>query len=310
MLLRNLLLIVGITALLAGGVLAVLWVTAAPKRSSAAAPELREGILIAAHPIATGSLLRPDDLAWKEVPRADISPSNLVRGRVSQADYAGAVARRDFAAGEPLVGAAIVKRNERGFLAAVLVPGKRAISIAVDAPQSSSGLVLPGDHVDIILTQRVGDRTNGPGDMASETVLRDLRVIAVDQSLSALRQAATDVSVIGSSAAPKVPKTITLEVTEREAEMLSVAGELGKLELSVRALESHSSHSGQSDIPRQPTWAWDVSAAIDALRRQAQPAAVQAAQPVIAPPAAIKPTVKQPAETHIEVMHGSKTETR
>ena len=71
-----------------------------------------------------------------EVASSDISPAYLARGRASEKDYVGAVARRDFGDAEPLVAGALVRPQERGFLAAVLAPGKRAVTITVNAPQS------------------------------------------------------------------------------------------------------------------------------------------------------------------------------
>ncbi len=308
MFVRNILLIVGFAALVGGAALTVLWITASPSANDAATATqvARQSILIAAHPIATGTLLRTDDVAWKDVLPADVSAANLVHGRITEADYIGAVARRDFSAGEALIAAAIVKRNERGFLAAVLSPGMRAVSISVDAPQSASGLILPGDHVDVILTQSVGNSpANAISETVAETVLRDLRVIAVDQTLSSSPQAPPASATVIASPQLRIPKTVTLEVSERDAEKLFVAGALGKLDLAVRALESTRVSAGDAATGAQPMWGSDVSAALKNLHREPPrpsepPSEVTASQHVQA----------SPAQPRLEVMHGAKTDIR
>jgi pilus assembly protein CpaB len=171
------------------------------------------------------------------------------------------------------------------------MPGYRAVSIAVDAPQSSSGLLMPGDHVDVILTQSFGDTTTPARKSVGETVLHDIRVIAVDQSMSALaRSNPSQQKFVGSES--RIPKTITLEVSERDAEMLFVATQLGKIELSVRALGTGEPTKVEA---RAPVWASDVSPAL----KQIQPS-------IAARPNAGGASGHAP----IEVMHGSKTEIR
>ncbi len=186
-----------------------------------------------------------------------------MRGQVHESEFLGAVARRDFGLGEPLVASDFVKPNERGFLAAVLKPGTRAVSITVDASQSSSGLMLPGDRIDVILMQSFGDTAEPSRKEVAETVLADVRAIAVDQSLSAAVRAAPAERRVGSPES-QLPKTVTLEVTPRQAEALLVASQLGRLGVSVRALEG--SGVSEAGTGAGPTWASDVSPALKQLR--------------------------------------------
>jgi pilus assembly protein CpaB len=160
MLVRNLLLVLGGLAMLAGLALSAVWfsqTSRGPAPEAARAPIVQPAILVATRPIATGTLLRAEDMSWRDTEPGGIGPGNLVRGQISDADLLGAVARRDFGAGEPLIVSELVKSSERGFLAAALKPGARAVSIAVDASQSVSGLILPDDRVDVLLIQSFGD---------------------------------------------------------------------------------------------------------------------------------------------------------
>lgn len=192
MLVRNLLLAIGILSLLAGLTLSVVWLSQIGSPTAERPEMVRQSILVASRAVPSGTLLRPEDIGWKEVAAKDIRPGNLVRGQVSETEFIGAIVRREFATGEPLIVSEMVRPNERQFLAAAIKPGSRAVSIAVDAPQSAAGLILPGDQVDVILTQNFADTGTGIDPAlrsVAETVLRDVRVIAIDQNLTTARPA-------------------------------------------------------------------------------------------------------------------------
>jgi pilus assembly protein CpaB len=130
--------------------------------------------------------------------------------------------RKHIAAGQPITGGSIVKPGQRGFMAAVLNPGMRAVSLSTSAVSSVAGFVFPGDRVDILLTHRVGGRR---GRLVTETMMTKVRVLAIDQKVTDGNQKA------------KVGKTVTVEVTPRQAEVMAVAANLGKLSLSLRSLK-------------------------------------------------------------------------
>lgn len=267
MLVRNLLLALGILTLVAGLALSAVWFTQrdrSPVTEAAAPPVVQPAILVAARAIRTGALLRAEDMAWRDLGQNDVRAGSLVRGQVHESEFLGAVARRDFGLGEPLVASDFVKPSERGFLAAVLKPGTRAVSITVDASQSSSGLILPGDHIDVILVQSFGETAEPSRKEVAETVLIDVRAIAVDQSLNAAVKAAPVDRRVGSLES-QLPKTVTLEVTPRQAEVLLVASQLGRLGVSVRALEGSGVPVVGSGAGIGPTWASDVSPALKQL---------------------------------------------
>jgi pilus assembly protein CpaB len=195
-------------------------------------------------------------MAWAEMPPSAAGAGHIVQGSAAPADFAGAVTRRAFAAREMLVSDALVKPGDPQFLVDALAPDRRAVSIAVDATQSTSGLAAPGDHVDIVLTQTfTGDKIDAAHRSVAETVLRDLRLIAVDQSLTAPDKAAA-----GSD--PKLPKTVTLEVTDKQAETLLVAEQLGRVQLVLRGEQGDADTIPFAGLAAAPTWAFNVSAAL------------------------------------------------
>ncbi len=276
MLFRNLLLAVGLLCLVAGLVLSIVWLDQI-RRSTVvekAPPAVRPAILVAVRTIPAGTLLRSGDFVWREVDAGEIGTGTIVRGRATMNEYIGAVARRKFASNEPLIGSELVRPTDRRFLAAVLEPGTRAVSIAVDASQSASGLALPGDNVDVILTQSFGESSDNPGRKSvGETVLHNIRVIAVDQALGSDTKGSSSSSERGvfaaaSGATSRIPKTVTLELTERQAEILMVGVQLGRISLSVRSLERPD--AGEMGRRRGPalTWASDVSPALTQLARR------------------------------------------
>lgn len=261
MYLRNFLLAVGIAALLVGIVLAVIWVRqSGPEPQSVRAGGETQSVLVAASAIKTGTLLRKDDVAWRAVARDRVPPAAILQQPDAEKSLLGAVARRDFAAGEPLVPGGFVKPGARGFLAAVLSPGMRAVSIAVDAASSAAGLVQPGDRVDVLLAQNL-NTVGGNSGAVSETVLQNVRVIAVDQWFSGHQQPATTGSSRFGTTDRRIPKTVTLEVSEEDGKRLLVAGQLGKLTLAVRALTGAYAVPTRPEYETEPVWASDVSAA-------------------------------------------------
>jgi pilus assembly protein CpaB len=264
MFLRNVLLAIGAVFVLAGVGLMIVWFGSPKNRPSVAETpvESRQAVMVATRAIPNGTLLRKEDFSWKDVGPGEVHPGNLLRGQVSETEFLGAISRRDFVEGEPLIASDFVKPGDRQFLAAVLKPGSRAITIFVDAAQSAAGLALPGDHVDVILTQSFDDKvTTDPGrKTVGETVLRDVRVIALDQSMNPPSGVVATLSTVSTES--RIPKTVTLELIERQAEELLVAAQLGKFQLALRPLESADAAQPEEKRKTKPVWASDVSPAL------------------------------------------------
>ena len=183
MMLRNALLVLGTLTLIAGAILAVLWIRlpSGPAQSELPIAGQHAAILVATADVPAGTLLRAGDMAWRDVESASITPDEIVRGQISETSYYGAVTRSSVSIGQPFKTSSLVQAGARNFLAAVLKPGLQAVALAVDDAQSVAGLVQPGDHVDVVLTQPANEST-GATSAVGETILRDARVVAVDQS--------------------------------------------------------------------------------------------------------------------------------
>lgn len=179
--------------------------------------------------IAPGAIIAPEFLGRLPIEDTALTAEMVVADAAGAELLAGSVARQVLPAGVPIARTAVVQPGERGFLAAVLPAGKRAVSIPIGEVGGLSGLVLPGDRVDIILTYSIsGDAIAAERDVrASETVMRNVRVLALDQRLA---------QIAPGEELPPMARTATLEVTPREAEVITLATTLGDLSLVLNAL--------------------------------------------------------------------------
>ena len=154
--------------------------------------------------------------------------------------------------GEPITREAIVKPGDRDFLQVVLSARARAIAIPVTTSGASAGLLSPGDRVDVILTQSFKNDPPLTRRSVSETVVENLRVLAID---------APDTKPSGGGSS--FGRTVTLEVTPEQAERVNVATELGKLSLTLRNTNTiEAAGAAATGEPVKPIWAGDVSPAL------------------------------------------------
>jgi pilus assembly protein CpaB len=203
------------------------WENQAPPQAEAPTVPFKE-ILVADEDLTTGTFVKPEHLKWQQWPEDGVIEGYLIKGEASEQDLEGAVVRTHLFAGEPITKSRVVHPGERGFLAAVLEVGQRAVSVPVDATSGISGLVFPGDSVDVILTLESTVKNQDTDENVtryfSETLLHDIRVLAIDQAVENVDGAA------------KVAKTATLEVAPKEAEKVALALEIGTLSLSLQSL--------------------------------------------------------------------------
>jgi len=202
-------------------------------------PPVQKSVLVARSAIPRGQILKPTDLAWQTWPDGGLDRAYIQKGAKTIEDFAGWVARDPFGPGEPITESKVVAPGSRGFLAAVLSPGMRAVSVPVSNTSGISGFVLPGDQVDILITHSLADNSSGKADAkhhtAAETVLHDVRVIGIDQKLD------------NKGGEAVVAKTATLEVTPKQSEIIAVASEIGKLSLSLRSLTTSPGETSAAD---------------------------------------------------------------
>ncbi len=176
-------------------------------------------VLVAQGNLQPGMLLGPESLRWQGWPTEDVPPSYIVEGQRTNTEFYGAVVRRPIASGEPITDFKVAKPGEQGFLAAVLEPGMRAVTVPISPTRASAGFILPGDRVDVLLTHETGVGT------VSETVFFDMQVLAIDQALSQPEGAA------------RLGGTATLQVTPREVEAFTLMQQMGSMSLSLRSLQ-------------------------------------------------------------------------
>lgn len=199
------------------------------------APKPGPKVLVAQRALPVGTIITPDAVTFQPWPKDMVQDAYFVDGQVDKTKLIGTVVRYQITAGQPLTQGALVAPGDRGFLAAALGPGMRAISIPVSDNTGVSGFIFPGDHVDLMLTQSVksaGSASMTGDDLeklkATETVLRNLRVLATDQS--------TESETVNGKTVVKNNRLVTLEVTPKLAEKIQVAQTLGTLSLSLRSI--------------------------------------------------------------------------
>lgn len=223
---RKLILLVG--ALLVAGVTAFMarnMFSGGGVATANAAPVVeRSGneVLVAAKPLPLGTIITADMLVFQPWPKDMVEKAYYLKGQTDPASLVGKVVRHTIMAGQPVAQGTLIGPGENGFLAAALGPGMRATTVSLSDTSGVAGFIFPGDRVDVILTQEVtGD---GPSLRTSETIVRNLRVLAVDQRMD------------DTSTEAKVGRTATLEVTPKLAEKIAVAETIGSLSLSLRSI--------------------------------------------------------------------------
>lgn len=184
-------------------------------------------VLVAKNDIAMGQSITPGDVRWQEWPTAAASGNFIRRSDRPTAieNLSGTVARVPFVNGEPIREAKLVNAKGSGFMAAILPSGMRAIATQISPETGAGGFILPNDHVDVILTRREADKTAGSDTHSSETILTNVRVLAIDQHV----QEKDGQKVV-------VGKTATLELTPQQTEVLAVSQQLGTLSLALRSI--------------------------------------------------------------------------
>jgi pilus assembly protein CpaB len=304
MIVRVILLLLG---LVSGGLLAAaafygVFGSSTPKPAAVAAPPAapQAMVVVATRPIPTGTLITYKDLRFAPVPEDKQTADDYLRPHPAEDkdqlaadtkvfhEVAGSVARARVDEGQPIERDKTVKPGDAGFLAAVLRPGMRAVTLQVTLVTGDNGLLSAGDHVDVVLTQIFpGHETDPANRTASETIARDLRVIAVDQKLQAGPEPQKDM---------RPAQTVTLEVSALQAEQIDVGAKMGELALAIRGVQN------EPPAPPPPTvWAKDISQAA---------AEVKPPAPVFTPGKGPSGP-GEPADgvgPRVRVMHGDKAE--
>ena len=209
--------------------------TAPVEQAQVPEPTISVFVLTADTDMPAGTTVKKRHLKWHNWPEDMVTDAFVISPNEDAAileEYVGAVVRREVLAGTPMTPNMIFHRSNAGFMAGLLTPGMRAVSIDIKPERGAAGFILPGDHVDVILTQdirgstaRDSSTTNGNiKRYAAETILSDIRVVAIDQEFDDTGEEAL------------VAKTVTLELTPKGVEIISLAREMGEIYLSLRSL--------------------------------------------------------------------------
>jgi pilus assembly protein CpaB len=248
----------------------------APVVMAAAPPPIpTQQVLVAAHDLPVGQRIQGADMTWATWPASAVNVeyvtqgppvtaapaqgqlgqaaskvASLARTAVSNpADgagsaYVGAIVREKISRNEPLVASKVVRAGQSGIMAVTLDPGMRAVALPLTAESAAGGFILPGDHVDVIMSRQL-DAQNASASPthgnAASTVMRNVRVLAIDQNMGG---AAAKPGASGSTAAA-IGATATVEVTPEQAERLVLAKASGSLTLSLR---SYADAAGGAEI--------------------------------------------------------------
>jgi pilus assembly protein CpaB len=220
-------------ALAAGGTAA--WLASGsrqpePAPAPAAPPSLATvDVLVAKGDLATAQVIGDRDIGWQTWPAAAAGASFIKKTDRPDAikDFVGAIVRTPVAAGEPIADSKVVVAKGAGYMAAILPHGMRAISLDVSPETGAGGFILPNDHVDVVVTRRdkAAEKITGIEKYVSETILRNVRVLAVDQT-------------VGEKDGQKVVigKTATIELNPQQAETIALARQTGTISLALRSL--------------------------------------------------------------------------
>jgi pilus assembly protein CpaB len=231
-------------AVAAGGVAALLAgrqaVVEAPPPPEPVAKLDTVEVLVARSDVTLGQLVSAQELQWQTWPTAAASSYFIRKDNRPDAidELSGSIARSPLVTGEPVREAKLIKPNGSGFMAAILPAGMRAVSTEISPETGAGGFILPNDHVDVILSRRdrEAEKAGGVDTFVSETILSNIRVLAIDQ---AVEEKNGQKVVVG--------KTATLELGARQAETLALSRQLGSLSLALRSLADGASSGAAAD---------------------------------------------------------------
>jgi pilus assembly protein CpaB len=226
---------------------------AGAQQAAAATVPVGPKVLVAKKALPVGTIIDPDSFTLQPWPKELMQNAYYVEGQPDgdPKKLLGTVVRYPITAGQPVTRGSLVGPEDRGFLAAALGPGMRAITVPVNVNAGVAGFVFPGDHVDMVLTQSVEGGGDGSALKVAETIIRNLRVLATDQRI-------TEKDGDGKTQV-KTFSNVTLEVTPKIAEKIAVAQSLGSLSLSLRSIADNASDveravaSGQVKVPAGTT---------------------------------------------------------
>ncbi len=184
-------------------------------------------VLVANRALPVGTIITADAMGYQNWPTELVKDAYFIDGEADMSQLLGTVVRFPITAGEPVTQGSLVSPGDRGFLAAALGPGMRAVTVPVSAKTGVGGFIFPGDRVDMVLTQKV--EGEGRPLLAAETLQRNLRVLATDQQTEQVTDEEGKTVV-------RAFRTVTLEVTPKIGEQIALAQNVGDVTFILRSI--------------------------------------------------------------------------
>ena len=189
--------------------------------------QMTEQVLVASADIPMGGEIT-SQVSWVDWPTAAIQDGFIKKSMepTAQEEIIGTLVRSPILTGEPIRRAKLVGAGQ-SFMSSILPSGKRAVATQVAADTSAGGFVLPNDFVDVIMTRRITATAETAERFTTETVLKNIRVLAIDQNIQEDEEGRR----------VKVGETATLELSPEQAELLTVAQQMAdRLTLALRSI--------------------------------------------------------------------------
>lgn len=212
-------------------------------------------VLVAAKAIRLGDIVTSAHFKWQPWPKEMVVAGfvNEASKPMAREELSGAIARGPFLEGEPIKPEKLIKANQGGVMAAILTEGMRAVSVEIKERTVAGGFILPNDRVDVIMTYRL--RSNKGESFVSDTILRDVRVLAIGQMIEQKQ---------GKNVA--TGRTATLELAPNQAEMLALADSMGDISLSLRSLADLNPNKGKGPQSNRKAFQGNDSSSVKILK--------------------------------------------
>jgi len=201
-------------------------------------------VLVASKDINMGERFVDGSTVWKPWPMANVTDPMITRDEKPDAKEAYLAARARLAVyeGETILEKKLVLPGQTGFMSAILPKGMRAISVAISEHSAAGGFILPNDRVDVILIRKLDNPQGNEKIVTSETVLSNVRVLAINQTYRQDKESETVTVAEG--------KTATLELDPRQSEIIAMIETAGELALALRSIAENDGKSMEKEGPK------------------------------------------------------------
>jgi pilus assembly protein CpaB len=196
-------------------------------RDAAPAAEAGEkvAVLMMSADVPRGKSITPDLLTTRDYPKDLVPPGALSRAE----DALDRTVLVPLVKDEPLLESKLASRSAGRGLAPLIPEGMRACTITTNIASSVAGFIVPGNHVDVLLTITNNGATDASGGASTTTLLQNVEILAVDNHVDAPADNKADPNL----------RSVTLLVNQSQAAKLALGQNRGTLQLTLRSTEDH-----------------------------------------------------------------------